>query len=103
MKIALITDLHANREAVAAVLDDARERGAQRYVFLGDFVGYGPDPGWVVDRVLEYVDRGAVAVLGNHDEAVVKGPRVGMIPEARWVAEWTRAQLTPAQLAFLTA
>jgi diadenosine tetraphosphatase ApaH/serine/threonine PP2A family protein phosphatase len=103
MKIALITDLHANREAVAAVLDDARQRGAQRYVFLGDFVGYGSDPGWVVDRVRELVDQGALAVMGNHDEAVVKGPRAGMIPEARWVAEWTRAQLDAGQLDFLAA
>ena len=51
MKLALITDLHANREAVQAVLDHAKAAGVQRYAFLGDYVGYGADPGWVIDTV----------------------------------------------------
>ena len=101
MKLALITDLHANREAVGAVLEHAREHGAQRYAFLGDFVGYGADPGWVIERVREHAQRGAVVVMGNHDEAVVRGPRPGMIPEARHIAQWTREQLSADQLAFL--
>jgi diadenosine tetraphosphatase ApaH/serine/threonine PP2A family protein phosphatase len=101
MKLALITDLHANREAVEAVLEHARSRGAQRYAFLGDFVGYGADPGWVIDCVREHVAHGAIAVLGNHDAAVVQGPLPTMIPEARQVVEWTRAQLNAAQLDFL--
>lgn len=50
MKLALITDLHANREAVQSVLDHARAGGAGRYAFLGDYVGYGADPEWVVER-----------------------------------------------------
>ena len=41
-----------NREAVQAVLDHARAQGAGRYAFLGDYVGYGADPGWVVDTVM---------------------------------------------------
>ena len=74
MKLALVTDLHANREAVTAVLAHAQAHGAQRHAFLGDFVGYGADPGWVVDVVREHVARGAFAVMGNHDAAVVQGP-----------------------------
>jgi len=101
MKIALVTDLHANREAVETVLAHAASQGAQRYVFLGDFVGYGADPGWVIDRLREHVAAGAHAVLGNHDAAVVQGPLPTMIPEARQVVEWTRARLDAAQLAFL--
>jgi diadenosine tetraphosphatase ApaH/serine/threonine PP2A family protein phosphatase len=103
MKIALITDLHANREAVEAVLAHASDRGATRHAFLGDFVGYGADPGWVVDRVREFVSLGAVAVMGNHDAAVVMGSLPTMIPEARQVVEWTRAQLSGAQLDFLAS
>ena len=101
MKYALITDLHANREAVEAVLAHARAQGAQRYAFLGDFVGYGADPGWVVDRVREHVAQGAIAVMGNHDAAVVQGPLPTMIPEARQVVAWTLERLTREQLAFL--
>lgn len=103
MKIALITDLHANREAVEAVLAHAQSQAAARYAFLGDFVGYGADPGWVVDKVREFVADGAAAVMGNHDQAVVQGPLPTMIPEARHAVEWTRAQLSGAQLDFLAS
>ncbi len=103
MKFALITDLHANRESVSAVMAHASTQGIDRYAFLGDFVGYGADPGWVVDRVREHVERGAIAVMGNHDAAVVQGPLPTMIPEARQVVEWTRARLDAEQLAFLAA
>jgi diadenosine tetraphosphatase ApaH/serine/threonine PP2A family protein phosphatase len=103
MNLALITDLHANREAVEAVMAHAASQGAQRYAFLGDFVGYGADPGWVVDMVREQVRHGAVAVVGNHDAAVVRGPTSTMVPQARQVVAWTRDQLNPEQLAFLEA
>ena len=103
MKFALIADLHANRESVGAVMAHAAAQGIDRYVFLGDFVGYGADPGWVVDLVREHVARGAVAVMGNHDAAVVQGPLPSMIPEARHVVEWTRERLDAGQLAFLSA
>jgi diadenosine tetraphosphatase ApaH/serine/threonine PP2A family protein phosphatase len=101
MKFALVADLHANREAVTAVLAHAQAQGVDRHAFLGDFVGYGAEPGWVVDTVREHVARGAVAVLGNHDSAVVQGALPSMVPEARQVVDWTRAQLDDEQLAFL--
>lgn len=103
MKLALITDLHANRESVGAVMAHAATQGIDRYAFLGDFVGYGADPGWVVDLVREHVARGAIAVMGNHDAAVVQGPLPTMIPEARQVVEWTRERLDAEQIAFLAA
>lgn len=103
MKLALITDLHANRESVGAVMAHAATQGIDRYAFLGDFVGYGADPGWVVDLVREHVARGAIAVMGNHDAAVVQGPLPTMIPEARQVVEWTRERLDAQQIAFLAA
>lgn len=101
MKIALISDLHANREAVEAVLDHARAQQVDRYVLLGDFVGYGADPGWVVDTARELVAQGALAVMGNHDQAVVRGSSPGMREEARYVIDWTRGQLDADQIAWL--
>jgi len=101
MKTALITDLHANRQALEAVLAHARAKGAQSYALLGDFVGYGADPGWVIDTVAGLVAEGAVAVMGNHDQAVVNGAAPSMREEARQVLDWTRAQLRPDQLEFL--
>ncbi|HET7792305.1 MAG TPA: metallophosphoesterase family protein [Rhizobacter sp.] len=103
MKLALITDLHANREAVDAVLAHAQAQGTEQYAFLGDFVGYGADPGWVVDRVREHVARGAWAVRGNHDAAAVLGPQPTMVEDARQVVAWTHEQLDPSQLDFLAS
>jgi diadenosine tetraphosphatase ApaH/serine/threonine PP2A family protein phosphatase len=103
VKTAFLSDLHANREAVETVLEHARAQGAQRWVLLGDFVGYGADPAWVVDTVRDLVRQGAIAVMGNHDQAVVRGAAPGMRPDARHVIEWTRAQLDAAQLDFLAS
>ena len=101
MRLALLTDLHANREAVEAVLEHAAGQRIDRYALLGDFVGYGADPGWVVDVVRNLVARGAIAVQGNHDRAVVEGASPQMRPEPRYVIEWTRSQLDESQLRFL--
>lgn len=103
MKIAVITDLHANREAVESVIEHAQAQAVDEWVFLGDFVGYGADPGWVVDTVRGFVARGATAVQGNHDQAVVRGASPGMRQEAAYVIEWTRAHLDADQIAFLAA
>lgn len=101
MRLAVITDLHANREAVEAVLAHAQAQGVSRHAFLGDFVGYGADPGWVVDLVRGMVDQGAAAVMGNHDAAVVQGPMASMVGHARQVVDWTRERLDAGQLRFL--
>jgi diadenosine tetraphosphatase ApaH/serine/threonine PP2A family protein phosphatase len=100
--IALIADVHANRQAFAACLEQARGRGAERFVLLGDFVGYGADPDWSVRTVMELVGHGAVALLGNHDSAV-GDPRERMSQDAQTAIEWTRGQLGAAEREFLGA
>jgi diadenosine tetraphosphatase ApaH/serine/threonine PP2A family protein phosphatase len=101
MTTALLADIHANREALEACLDHAQRHGADQYVLLGDFVGYGADPAWVVDRVMALVEEGALVVLGNHDKAVTAEPGNNLNPDARRAVQWTRAQLNDTQLAFL--
>lgn len=101
MRLALLTDLHANKEALDACLAHARLQKADRYAFLGDFVGYGADPKAVVDTVMDHVAQGAIAVQGNHDFFATCGERPHMHAEAREVIAWTRTQLPPAQQAFL--
>jgi diadenosine tetraphosphatase ApaH/serine/threonine PP2A family protein phosphatase len=103
MRLALLTDLHANREAVEACLAHAERQHVDQYAFTGDFVGYGADPAWVVRTVMAYVARGAVAVQGNHDYAVTRPPSARMHAEAREVIAWTGGQLEAGQLAFLAA
>ena len=70
MLMAVFADIHANRQAFSACLDDSRASGAQRFVLLGDYVGYGADPEWTVETVMQLAGDGAPAVLGNHDSAV---------------------------------
>src|SRR5450830_1228420 len=103
MLIALMTDLHANREALSTCLAHAEEQKVTHYAFLGDIVGYGADPGWVLQTVMDYVAKGNWALMGNHDAAILQESRSGMNPVAKQVVEWTRAQLSPEQIAFVAA
>ena len=100
MTIALLSDIHGNLQALQSCLADARARGASRYVFLGDLVGYGADPHGVVDIVREHVSRGAVAVRGNHDDAIL-GSTAYMNKSARRAIEYAREVLSVEQSAFL--
>ena len=99
MRIALLSDIHANREAFAACLAHAEGAGVDRYVFLGDYVGYGADPGWAIDTVKAYVERGALAILGNHDAAI--GVPQRMSTSAEIALAWTRTRLDWSQREFL--
>jgi len=101
MRLAVLTDLHANLEALEAVLEHAHNQGAEQLAFLGDLVGYGADPAPVVDRVRAAVAAGALALKGNHDEAAVTGPPRVMRPDAARAVSWTREHLDPEQLEFL--
>jgi diadenosine tetraphosphatase ApaH/serine/threonine PP2A family protein phosphatase len=98
--LALFSDIHANRQAFSACLDFARGHGAERIICLGDYVGYGADPEWTVETVMDLVDKGALAVRGNHDNAVAI-PSETMNAEAQAAIEWTRCQLSAPQRRFL--
>lgn len=100
MRTALISDIHANREALEACLDHAERSGVDAYVFLGDYVGYGADPAWVVDTVMGFVGRGAAAVLGNHDAAAI-GERADMNDDAAAAIAWTKTVIGDAHRQFL--
>jgi diadenosine tetraphosphatase ApaH/serine/threonine PP2A family protein phosphatase len=100
VKLALLADIHANLQALQACLADARARGATQYAFLGDLVGYGADPGAVLDIVMAHVEHGEWAVKGNHDEAAV-APIAGSNRADHAGAAWTHDRLTPAQREFL--
>ncbi|WP_315719394.1 MULTISPECIES: metallophosphoesterase family protein [unclassified Bradyrhizobium] len=100
MLLAIFTDIHANRQAFAACLEAARGRGAERLICLGDIVGYGADPEWSVDTVMEIVAEGGLAVRGNHDNAVSTASE-SMNAEAQAAMEWTRGRLSAEQRRFL--
>jgi len=93
LRIALLADVHSNLEALNACLAHARREGAQSYAFLGDLVGYNADPRACLDIIREQVERGAMAVRGNHDEACVEGLLEAMNLPARDAIYWTREQI----------
>lgn len=101
MKIALISDIHANAEALRATLDAIAAEGADRIVCLGDIVGYNTDVAACVALLREV---GAVCVAGNHDRAAVGaiGTEGFSGPAARAIA-WTRPRLDAESRAFLSA
>jgi diadenosine tetraphosphatase ApaH/serine/threonine PP2A family protein phosphatase len=98
--LALFSDIHANRPAFEACLAAARARGAERFICLGDVVGYGADPEWSVETIMDIVAKGGLAVRGNHDNAVAVASE-SMNAEAQAAIDWTRGRLSPAHRAFL--
>ena len=86
--IAVLSDVHANLEALRAVLADLAGQGATAVYCLGDVVGYGPDPRACLDLAMAW----RVVLLGNHDEAALLGPD-GFGPAAERAALWTQSQL----------
>jgi diadenosine tetraphosphatase ApaH/serine/threonine PP2A family protein phosphatase len=100
MRCAILADIHANLAALEAVLDDIRKKGGVDETWcLGDIVDYGPDPG----PCLEIVQRlKPFCVAGNHDlGAIGRVDRGYFNPDAIVSNQWTAAQLTPADIAYL--
>ena len=103
MRYAVFTDIHANLEALEAVLAKIDEIAAKEPIddiwFLGDLVGYGPDPN---ECMVKLRARTNVIIAGNHDWAAVgKIDLEDFSPAARISAEWTAEQLTPEHREFL--
>lgn len=101
MRYAVLADVHANLEALSAVLAEARALGAERVACAGDLVGYHADPDACVALLRE---NDAVCVAGNHDRVaagVAEPERFGAT--ARRAALWTRACISPESRAFLAA
>jgi diadenosine tetraphosphatase ApaH/serine/threonine PP2A family protein phosphatase len=99
MKYAILGDIHSNLEALGAVLADSGERGADRYVCVGDIVGYNADPCACLDRVRELE---APTVKGNHDHyCSCDSELTGFHPLAAEVVHWTRKQLGEERIEWL--
>jgi putative phosphoesterase len=90
MRVLVIADVHGNLEALESVLADPHDA----VICLGDMVGYGPEPGACVRRIMEEAN---VVVRGNHDHALATGAALGCLPSFHWLAGAT-AQLGLAQL-----
>ena len=93
-------DSDGESDNIEACLKRARAEGAERCVLMGDYVGYGADPEWSVATAMDLVDQGAIAVRGNHDNAV-SDLSEQMNVEAQVAMEWTRGELGREARSFL--
>jgi len=99
MKFAIFGDIHANLEALNAVLADAAEQGCTHFVCIGDIVGYNANPHECLDRVRSL---DCPVVKGNHDEeASADTELVGLNPLAEQAMTWTRSHLDDADKQWL--
>ena len=104
---ALISDLHANLPALETALADARKRGVQRFVCLGDVIGYGAKPRQCLDWVMQLCTETphdplrspelpelapGLCLQGNHEFALLSHAE-GFNPKARAAIDWTRDEL----------
>jgi predicted phosphodiesterase len=102
MPTVIVSDLHSNIEALQAVLRDAEARGAVDAVWCaGDIVGYGPDPGAVIETLRA---ANAIVVAGNHDLAATGAMGIEEFnPVAAEAVVWTQKRLLPNDTVFLEA
>ncbi len=87
--IAIISDIHANLEALKTVLADIKQRGVDTIYCLGDIIGYGPEPAACLDLVAKHAK---LCLCGNHDHAVFFEPTNFNVSAER-AAFWTRSAL----------
>lgn len=100
MKLALISEIHANAEALAATLDDIAAQAADRVVCLGDIVGYNTKPHECIALLRA---AGALCVAGSHDRAVSGQVATDAFSAAAQTVDWTRRHLRDDDIAFLAA
>ena len=99
MRYAILSDIHGNLEAFEAVLKDLTGTDIQKLIFLGDIVGYGPNPDECITLLREKFD---VMIAGNHDWAVAGKTDINTFNSvARHALEWTIDHLSPDDKNFL--
>src|SRR5579884_2329230 len=102
MRYLVLTDIHANLEALDAVIADARRRGFDKTLVLGDLVGYGADPNAVIERIRSL--KPAAIVRGNHDKVACGLEQAdGFNAVAKSAARWTLDVLIPEYREWLAA
>lgn len=100
MRIAIISDIHGNLEALTSVLEDSRAEGAEAYVCLGDIVGYGADPGRCIDIIISLNPK--AVIMGNHDAAVSGAESIANFNDyAADAIIWTIRRMSKAHMDYL--
>jgi predicted phosphodiesterase len=99
MQIAIVSDVHGNRQAFEAVLEAIEASDCQEMWCLGDLVGYGADPDYCVELAREHA---AICLAGNHDLVVTGALPIEMFSRgAALAARWTQETITPQTRGYL--
>lgn len=99
MKIAVLSDVHSNLEALLACVGKAESLGVEQYICLGDAIGYGPDPAATLELLRAL--PGFQMTRGNHEEAMFTAYYKTLRDHIKQTIDWTRAQLSEEQLEYL--
>ena len=104
MRYAIFSDIHSNLEAYQAVLENMSYERIDRYICLGDIVGYGANPKECINLTRELIEKkGCLCVAGNHDSAVAEITPISSFNSfARLAVVWTRKNIDPAENNFLS-
>ena len=98
-KVAVISDIHSNLEALMAVLEDIEKEKVDKTICCGDIIGYGANPNECIDEIRK---RNIPVVMGNHDSAALKLTDISHFNEiARRAIIWTRDNTTPENLKWI--
>ncbi|MBM3305990.1 MAG: metallophosphoesterase family protein [Candidatus Aminicenantes bacterium] len=101
MRYLIFTDIHGNLEALLAMFKSIQKKRIDRYIFLGDLVGYGASPNEVIQKITAL--KPLSIIRGNHDKAVSGLDSVQTFnPIAASAIFWTKRNITPKNLEFLT-
>ncbi len=99
MKLAIISDIHGNLEALVSTLDEVRRRGIDEVICLGDIIGYGADPSGCLSVLREHH---VPCVMGNHDAAAFDAEVLSTFGSlARIAMEWTISRLQTEEVDYL--
>jgi diadenosine tetraphosphatase ApaH/serine/threonine PP2A family protein phosphatase len=99
MRIAIISDIHSNLEALTTAMDIIDKQSVHEIVCLGDIIGYGANPNECLDLVRR---RCKIVLMGNHEEAVLDASKAeDFTQNARFAIEWTRRQVDEENLVYL--
>ena len=101
MKVAILSDIHSNLEALQACCRKAKVLGVEQYICLGDIIGYCADPVATLELVMCL--PGIVAVCGNHDKAVLSGNFPNARESVQQSIAWTRRQLSAKHMDFISS
>jgi predicted phosphodiesterase len=100
MRYLIFSDIHSNFEALEEFLGLKRVRNIDTYLFLGDLVGYGPNPNEVITTFRRM--KNIHSVRGNHDKVIADLESSSLFnPAAAFSAEWSKVQITEENLRFL--